>query len=378
MNKLSTVLLLLLLLTACKGGNSSLTVEGLEMPDKSKVYLSKLVGANIELIDSASVKAGKAKFVYSLQEGEPEYMYLSDTSAFLSSFIGQNSEHLKLKFSDSGLIVEGSEDTELLQRLIEKQNDFYDELAGINNMLVQAQEQGDKPRFESLNKELSKLYITYKRDAVKFIMTNKSSVVSVHLLYQNLLSKERLFDPYSDIQYFREVLNALREVYPTSRYVKLLAADVSQAEKDIKIDQMLQGAELNDYPPISLNDINGERVDLSSLKNKRVILSFWLASNDLQKMYNLELKLLYDSYKSKGYDIEIYQVSLDSDKHLWASVVDAQELEWISVNDPAAMGSIYLSSYNLSSLPAFFEINPLLGTCVPLNPNWVVRELGAE
>ena len=86
-----------------------------------------------------------------------------------------------------------------------------------------------------------------------------------------------------------------------------------------------------------------------------MLLHFWTATETEQKMFNLEvLKPLYNEFHSKGF--EIYQVSLDVDKGLWAQVVKEQALPWISVCDSQGASSIYARTYNLSALPAIYII----------------------
>ena len=64
-------------------------------------------------------------------------------------------------------------------------------------------------------------------------------------------------------------------------------------------------------------------------------------------MFNQDVLIpLYKTYHPKG--LEIYAISLDTDKGVWASAVKSQELPWINVCDGlgAASPSVYL--YNLS------------------------------
>ena len=67
----------------------------------------------------------------------------------------------------------------------------------------------------------------------------------------------------------------------------------------------------------------------------------------------MSLRELYNKYHGQGF--EIYQVSLDADKHFWKTQTDA--LPWISVNDPDGVNSRTLLLYNVQSVPTFFLIN---------------------
>ena len=86
------------------------------------------------------------------------------------------------------------------------------------------------------------------------------------------------------------------------------------------------------------------------------ILLFTSQSNAFrQNMFNIEFfKPLYEQYHKKGLDI--YQVSLDVDKTLWATTVKGQNLPWTNVCDSRGAQSPYVSLYNLSAIPAAFII----------------------
>ena len=54
--------------------------------------------------------------------------------------------------------------------------------------------------------------------------------------------------------------------------------------------------------------------------------------------------------------LEIYQVSLDSNKAMWATTIMGQNLPWVSVCDIRGLASPYVTDYNLPSIPAAFII----------------------
>ena len=54
--------------------------------------------------------------------------------------------------------------------------------------------------------------------------------------------------------------------------------------------------------------------------------------------------------------MDIYQVSLDVDKTLWATTVKGQKLPWTNVCDSRGGASPYVTTYNLAAIPAAFII----------------------
>ena len=67
-----------------------------------------------------------------------------------------------------------------------------------------------------------------------------------------------------------------------------------------------------------LKNISGNRVALSSLKGKYVLLSFWSAKSQECIAENLQLKELYKLYNKKGF--EIYQINLDENESDWETL----------------------------------------------------------
>ncbi len=66
------------------------------------------------------------------------------------------------------------------------------------------------------------------------------------------------------------------------------------------------------------------------------------------------LKELYETAHERG--LEIYQVSLDTQKALWVAAVQDQKLPWVSVGDMLGTKSPAAVNYNITRLPANFLI----------------------
>ena len=60
---------------------------------------------------------------------------------------------------------------------------------------------------------------------------------------------------------------------------------------------------------------------------------------------------MYDKYKGQG--LEIYAVSFDTDKALWAGIVKEQNTGWINVNDFTSSSA---GIYNVTELPRTYVI----------------------
>jgi peroxiredoxin len=177
----------------------------------------------------------------------------------------------------------------------------------------------------------------------------------VPVFYQTFGDNVPVFSQLTDAIHFSNISDSLATVYPESEYVKLLRKQADERRSQMELTARLQTADQIGFPDVTLPDMKGQKVSLSSVEAKVVLVQFWTASEAAQKMFNIDfLESIYAEYHRKGF--EIYQVSLDVDKASWARVVKEQKLPWINVCDSRGSDSPYISLYNLGSLPAAFVI----------------------
>ena len=186
-------------------------------------------------------------------------------------------------------------------------------------------------------------------------MENSKSLTSVPVLYQVVGDGLPVFSQMTDAIHFANICDSLATVYPDSKYVKALKKDAQSRRNTMEINARIGAAEEIGFPDVDLPDQNGQKCRLSSLDSKVIMVQFWSSADAAQKMFNLDnLKPLYDDYHKKG--LEIYQISLDTDKGSWVKVVKEQNLPWISVCDTRAGNSPYVMFYNVTTLPATYII----------------------
>jgi hypothetical protein len=85
------------------------------------------------------------------------------------------------------------------------------------------------------------------------------------------------------------------------------------------------------------------------------LLSFWSSKNQLSVSLNLQLKKIYNQYRSKGF--EVLQVSFDNSTEEWIKAVRFDELPWISVIDQKFPNTNLVGNYNIKQLPANYLIS---------------------
>lgn len=319
----------------------SARIEGTLTDAPGKQVIVKMLDINnYKVLDSVKTDAaGRYSYKVPVQEGQPEFVYLFYGDTRISSLLLQKGDDVKVVTDTLGHgSVVGSVESERLQEVERKFAEF----------LHEAERAEDNATF-------NRSYIQYYREAVKYVMSNPYSLTVVPVLFQNVNSDLPVFSQTTDALHFRNALDSLVTVYPDSKYVKALERETTRREGVLGFDSMLSTATEAAYPDITSKDVNGNEVSLHNLDSKAIILFFWTVTDAESKILNQETyKPVYEDYHDKG--LEIFAVSLDTDKAAWASVVRSQELPWVNVNDGLGAASPAATYYNITSLPQAFLI----------------------
>lgn len=117
---------------------------------------------------------------------------------------------------------------------------------------------------------------------------------------------------------------------------------------------------------ISLPDVNGNNVALSSLKGKIVLIDFWASWCGPCRQSNKHLVKLYEKYKGKGF--EIYGISVDDSKDAWKKAIKYDKISWIQVNESNSNDGRIANAWNVQRIPTSFLMNKE-GVLIEMNPD---------
>ena len=323
--------------------------------DASKVYLEQLSPLSPSIIDS-TVLAEDGSYEFRLKEVPPTpmlYNLIYNEERIPLLLAGGD----RLTVSSVGSVVrnytvEGSVESDLLRQ-------FYQAfVAGAQQLDQLAARFADPELTEQERKELASEYTAeyyrIRREQLRFIIENKSSLAAVYALYQRLPGDAYLFNGDSDVVYYRTVAEALEQSYPESPYLQTLLAEITRMDARMNLASRITEAE---YPDLELMDIYGKKVRLSSLAGKVILLDFWSAELGSSNQLNADLKEIYRKYADAPVGFEVYQVAIDTSKPLGITAVQEQQLPWVSVSDLRGRGSASLGLYNVQKLPTNFLID---------------------
>ena len=305
-------------------------------------------------LDTVTVdNSGRFTYKVDAAKGQPEFVYIFNGDVKIASLVLEGGDKVAVTADTLGnYSVEGSQESLMLQQV---EVDYASALKRMTDIASRIESASDPQQAVALRQELGQEYIAYYRDRVRYVMQNSRSISVVPVFYQTFGTNLPVFGQSTDAIHFRNVADSLSLAYPASRYVKALRQEADRRFGYLELENRLRNAEEVGYPDIELPDLKGEKRRLSEIDSKVIMIHFWTASDADQKMFNLDtLMPLYNEFHDKGF--EIYQVSLDIDKGLWAQVVKEQKHPWVSVCDSRGTSSPYATTYNLPSLPATFII----------------------
>lgn len=340
----------------CGCNSSKVKISGrIVGSDAGNIYLEQVTPLAQTVVDSAALdKEGNYRFLVREAPRTPSLYNLVYNGDRIPLLIAGGD---RLTVDAVGNIVRnytvaGSGESELLRRFYQAFVTGAQRLGEIAGQLARPgiTEEERKAAVQEYTAE----YYRIRREQLRFIVENKSSLAAVYALYQRLPGDRDLFNGDGDVVYYRTVAEAVEQSYPQSPYLQSLLSDIARMDARINLTSQINEAT---YPDLEIADIYGKKIRLSSLAGKVVLLDFWSAELGNSNALNAELKETYARYAGAATPFEVYQVAVDSSKPLWITAVQEQQLPWISVCDLRGQASPALGLYNVQKLPANFLID---------------------
>lgn len=355
MKRLSRIILSLAAAAAAASCSTKAVIDGTVASLPSGEVIVKLLDINrYEVLDTvATDAAGHFTYKVDIEEGQPEFVYLFHDDVKIASLLLEAGDNVVVEADTLGTYtVAGSEES---VKLAQVEKDYAVAISRLNSLAARMETAVSDAETQQIRREMGQEYVRYYRDRVKYIMQNSRSLTVVPVFFQYLGTDLPVFGQNTDALHFKSVADSLELVYPESRYVKALRKEAEARYGYLELQAKIDNAEQVGYPDIILPDVTGQKVRLSDIDSKIVLIYFWNAADASQKMFNMDvLKPVYEDYHKKG--VEIFQVSLDVDKATWAKAVRDQQLPWISVCDSRGADSPYVSLFNVSALPSMLVL----------------------
>lgn len=357
----AALVMVALSLASCTGKKFQVSGVITDAPDSLLLFENMSLNGPV-VVDSVRLGAdGSFSF-----EGEaptaPEFYRLRIARQIINVAV-DSTEHVTVKASYPTMTgsyeVEGSTECSKIRELALMQLNLQAQV----NAVVQNPNVSYEKEADSVRTILEAYKYKVKND---YIFKEPWRAYAYFALFQTITLGQQvglIFDPQSkkeDVQAYAAVATSWDTYHPGSERGTNLHNIAIEGMKNVRIlqaeqNQTIDASKINNSGVIevALPDRNGKTCKLTSLKGKVVLLDFHLFASKGSTERIMHLRDLYNKYHAQGF--EIYQVSLDPDEHFWKESVAA--LPWICVRDANSTGSVYLTQYNVQSLPTFFTID---------------------
>ena len=356
--RLLTVLGLCMFFFSACNNSSDFIVKGVVAgADGQLMYLENVGISNVVTLDSIKLAPG-GKFKFTEKRPENPDFYRLRLNNQLINFAVDSTETISF-VADAGTFatsysVEGSENSKAIKAITLAQLDA-------NQAISRLRKEYEDKMISDTTYRMKVLAAAdaYKEVARKYIYSAPMSTAAYFALFQQI-DGLLFFDLYDrkDVKAYGAVATSYNHTYPESPRSKHLYNLTLQSMKVLRAQRPVDYSNVEtkeiSFLDIELPDVRGEVVKLSTVApGKVVLINFTAYQTEWSPALNMALGELYTKYHDQ--ELEIYQVSLDSDFHFWRN--GASNLPWVTVHDPQSVYSQVAGLYNVKQLPALFILD---------------------
>jgi peroxiredoxin len=345
-------------LISCRSTTSSLstiTVSVKNIPAQM-VYLISLDGKSQPLTVDSIAYAGKGEIVFKVKITEPSYFQVVfGTPSANGKYIpvvtdggdftiqGDYDQLNKITFSGSAVATEFFT---LLNRVTAQKDSIS--LLGTELDGLPVSKKNDSLRLAK-EKELQEQTVGAYEYKLRFARNTANPVLAI-AAFQTMLSLEEL-------QKAKPLMDSLKSKFNNSAYFNNAYISYTNIVSPVKKENSTpENTGLQTAKEISMPDVNGKTVTLSSFKGKYVLIDFWASWCGPCRGENPNVVAAYHKFKNKNFTI--LGVSLDKDKDAWIEAIRKDGLAWPQVSELSFWNCTAVQDYNIHSIPANFLVDP--------------------
>ena len=352
--------ILLLMVVSCNPSESApgIYINGsLGQNGKGKLMLYRIDTTSFYAIDSVNPDAGGA-FSFFVKTDSSDFYFLGRGRYFSTPFPAFSGDSIQIsgEFEKTTIHSGGREAgrySEFARQLTKAEVQLDSLSKSLENARYVADYASVRLKADSV---FGRIIANLKEDAVRFIHSNPDLLSNI-LVINSSPGRVGLFDESIDYPLFFEVDSLLQVYHRENKHAVYFHNRVKRLKEKVARMENLPasvspGAKA---PDIVLQGTSGKITRLHDHSAKLTLIYFWNPGDISGKQSNMELKLLYEKYKSAGF--AVFGVAFDPNVARFKNAVNIDKLWWVNVVDTLGMQSPVLETYQVNDFPTLVLVD---------------------